>query len=40
MEKLFLGENRVLSRDLKRKGLVFRDGLSFYSKRFKEKYMA
>lgn len=35
MEKLFLGENRVFSRDLKRKGLVFRDGLSFYSKRFK-----
>lgn len=40
MEKLFLGKNRVFSRDPKSKGLVFRDGLSFYSKRFKEKYMA
>lgn len=36
MEKLFLGRTECLSRDLKRKGLVFRDGLSFYSKRFKE----
>ena len=40
MEKLFLGKNRVFSREPKSKGLVFRDGLSFYSKRFKEKYMA
>ena len=37
---MFLAKNRVFSRDPKSKGLVFRDGLSFYSKRFKEKYMA